>query len=623
MSGVRKCTPTSAPRHNYGRVSPLDDAVSVFGNAKVTLENSVQGSKLLEGEQGLNIERLTCISQDIANEKKGRRADQLNSRLGVSTSIVKSEDMDHLTKLSLGFPAEASKLGSGGDATKSQRATIIVDNRKHVSEACRQSLDKFRFRPRTVSGIPVVNAGSNGRDIYPLVGDDIKAGAFSGTRPGAQESLFGSFANYLPDEKEDIFMEGDPNFSEYGSDGDWCWPFPVSDVGQRLSQHVQQCGAVSKTGTSLENSSYLMENSELVENDDYGDIGDDEMMMAVHNLEGYDTWGEGNVIPLVCDIRPGSADELPSIEDVGRYHLDVNEQGGTLREQLYHVYSPPNSPHKFLSREQLASVTGTEMQTSNPHSLPKTLTGQRYGDGLLATEKNFSQPPSVEFALNNYSQEQEVFDCNLQGSPLQETEMESHSVGIEVAITEGYDQTELGEQEASNDIQEWRPDPKETPCVTEESAEEEEGVGEGSMVELKKIRQKFRAKKRVARTEWDKWPSKKRKIRTCDPSQLKISDYVSPCRNTPSPLPTVSSSKRYDRDGKMKPFVRPKFLSVVTKKSSVAGLDSRLSVKTCFRVGEALRVGWMFASGHFTGDALVELYGTYCPSCGEASRRVC
>lgn len=614
----------SAPRHNYGRASPLHDAVSVFGNTEVTPENSVQESRLLGDEQGRNIECLTCISQDIKNENKGRRTDQLNSHLGMSTSIVKSEDMDHHTKLNLGFPAEASKLGSGGDATKSQRATIVVDNRKHVSEACRQSLDKFRFRPRTVNGTPAVNAGSNARDIYPLVGDDIKAGAFSGTMSDMQENLFESFANYLPDEKEDIPVEGEPNFSEYGSDGDWCWPFPVLDVGQKLSQHVgldvRRCGAVSKTGTSPGNISYLMKNPELVENDDYGDINDDEMMMAVHSLEGYDTWGNGVAIPLICDMQSDSVDELSSIEDVRRYHLDVNEQEETLREQLYHIYSPPITPHKFLSREQLTSILDTKMQTLDPHSLPKTLTGRRYGDGLLAAEKPFSPPPSVEFVLNNYSQEQEVFDCNLQGSPLQETEMESHSVGIKVAITEAHNQIGLGQQKTSNDIQEWRPEPKETPCISEESTQGEEGVEEGSIVEPKKIRQRFRAKKRVARMEWDKWSSKKRKIRTCDPSQLKISDYVSPCRNTPSPLPTASSSKRYDWGGKMKPFVRPKFLPVVTEKSSVAGLDSRLSVKTCFRVGEALRVGWMFASGHFTGDALVELYGTYCPSCGEANR---
>lgn len=588
------------------------------------MENSVQRSKLLKDEQGPNIECLTCISH-IKDERKGRHADELNAYLGMSTSVVKSEDMDRLTKLNLGFPTEAFKLGSGGDAAKSQRATTIVDNRKHVSEACRRSLDKFRFRPRTVSETSAVKAvESNGRGIYPLGGDGVGAVDFSGTGPGSQLFLLGPSANHLPDEKKNIFVEGGvPKFSGCGSDGDLCWPFPILDIGQELSQHVepdvQQCSAVYETGTSPENSSYFMKNPE---DDDYGGIDDDEMLMVVRSLEGYDTWGKGIAIPLVCDMQSSSADELLSIEDVGRYHLDVNEQVENLREQLYHVYSPPVTPHKLLSCKQLAPIPDTKMQTSDLHSLPKTLTGQRYGDGLLAAVKNFSPPPSVEFALNDYSQEQEVFDFNLQGSPVQETKMESHSAGIKVAITEAYDQIGLNQQEASSDIQEWTPDPNEPPCASEESTEEEEVVEEGSMAEPKK-RQKVRAKKRAARTEWDKWPSKKRKIRTCDPSQLKISDYVSPCRSTSPPFSTASSSKRYDRDRKIKPFVRPQFLPVVTEKPSVAGIDARLSVKTCFRVGEALRIGWMFMSGHFTGDALVELYGTFCPSCGEVNWRAC
>lgn len=126
------------------------------------------------------------------------------------------------------------------------------------------------------------------------------------------------------------------------------------------------------------------------------------------------------------------------------------------------------------------------------------------------------------------------------------------------------------------------------------------------MVELKKNlkRPKVAVKNQAARMGCDKELLKRRKIRICDPSQFKISDYTSP----PLPYSAVPFNERYDQDGKMKPFVRPQFLP---EKPTVAGLGARLSVKTCFRVGEALRMGWIFASGYLTGDTLVELYGTY------------
>lgn len=51
---------------------------------------------------------------------------------------------------------------------------------------------------------------------------------------------------------------------------------------------------------------------------------------------------------------------------------------------------------------------------------------------------------------------------------------------------------------------------------------------------------------------------------------------------------------------------------MVSEKPPISGLSARLSVKTCFRIGEALRVGGMVKEGHFRGDVLVELYGIGC-----------
>lgn len=70
---------------------------------------------------------------------------------------------------------------------------------------------------------------------------------------------------------------------------------------------------------------------------------------------------------------------------------------------------------------------------------------------------------------------------------------------------------------------------------------------------------------------------------------------------------------RYDEEGNLNPFVRPAFLPMVPEEPLVPGISAKLSIKTCFRVGEALKVGRMIANGNFTGDVLVELYGISAP----------
>lgn len=574
------------------------------------------------------------------------RADQLNSHLDIYTSIAGIKDMNHIMELNQGFPTEFSESGPGEGPTRSQRTTVIVDNRKHVNETCWRSLDKFQFRPQVVNEKPAVGVrGKNGAVIYPLSGDNIRAAGVSGTESGVQTQCFGigvadresllessAYTGYLPDEKENILVEGNPNSSEYRSNVSRYRSFPVLSISQELSQNmefgIQQRSMISETRISPEDSPHPTKNHELVESDDYGNIDDDEMLMAIQGLEDNDTWGKEIAIPFVCDLQSDSVDKLPSVGDVGRYRSNANKQGGNLREQLSHIYSPPITPHKFLFRKQLAqpvqiyqqvlaSIPDIEVQTLDPRPFSEIFTGSRCGDGLLTTVENFSPPSSVEFTLDDCSQEQEVFDCNLQGSPLQETEMKRNPVKIMVAITESYVRTGLDQREFLYGTQEWTPNPKETPCSSEEGAGEEEGMEENLTAESKGGRSKARVKKRAAGAEWDKRSSKKRKIRICDPSQLKISNYNTRCQSTSAPLSAVPSNKIYNRDGKMKPFVRPQFLPVVIGRPSVAGLSARLSMKTCFRVGEALKVGWMFTSGRFTGDALVELYGTHISSCEE------
>lgn len=601
-------------------------------HAKQNQENLAQGLESLEDEQVPNIEHPTIITQDINKGKE--RTNGLNICFDIRTAkpsanVIKNKDMNHLTKLDQDITAGAPESGPGSVVTWSQRMTDIVDNRKYVSVVCRRSLDKFRFRPQMINETPVVNTGGrNGHSIYPLGGDDIEVGDPT-TGPGTQtqrnnsnfakEANLESFAvmNYFPEEEENTRVGGDSNFNKYELDNGRCSSTVLDTrqelvIGRGIGSDIRQY----KAGTSQEKISDSMMNSELVEIDcdDYGDIDDDEMMMAVYGFEGYAAWEEDITVSSVY-----SADELPSVESTGQYHLN---QGQEL------LPSPHLAPQELILCEQLVQpIQGHQQFSSTPNMGTQmlnfcpssgTLIDAKLRDSLPTTMENFSPPSSVGFALNNYSQEQEIFDCNLQGSLPQEdsTGIEGNSAKVRRTALTGAHQIEMGFDllKSPHKIQEWLPDPKETPCISEEGAgeegeEEREGKKKNLMVELKKKRPKVAAKKRAAGMVCDKEPLKRRKIRICNPSQFKISDYT--IASSFLPYSAVSFNERYDRDGKMKPFVRPQFPPVVSEKPTVAGLGARLSVKTCFRVGEALKIGWMLASGHLTGDALVELYGIY------------
>lgn len=59
----------------------------------------------------------------------------------------------------------------------------------------------------------------------------------------------------------------------------------------------------------------------------------------------------------------------------------------------------------------------------------------------------------------------------------------------------------------------------------------------------------------------------------------------------------------------MEPIQRPEFPAVVKQRPLIYGLSGGLTVKTCFRIEEALQVGSLGVGGNLQGDVLIELYG--------------
>jgi hypothetical protein len=80
---------------------------------------------------------------------------------------------------------------------------------------------------------------------------------------------------------------------------------------------------------------------------------------------------------------------------------------------------------------------------------------------------------------------------------------------------------------------------------------------------------------------------------------------------TTSPLIPVKSKLaphllEFDTTGNPKPFVRPPFPKQAQDRSPIVGLSSKAFLRTCFRVGEALRAG--SHAGRWGQDAIIELY---------------
>lgn len=75
------------------------------------------------------------------------------------------------------------------------------------------------------------------------------------------------------------------------------------------------------------------------------------------------------------------------------------------------------------------------------------------------------------------------------------------------------------------------------------------------------------------------------------------------------PTPAVDERQSLARPPGMKPFVRGPIPKTVQPRSIVDGLGTRTLVRTCFRLGEAIRFGSAWQGMPDNSDILVELYG--------------
>lgn len=71
----------------------------------------------------------------------------------------------------------------------------------------------------------------------------------------------------------------------------------------------------------------------------------------------------------------------------------------------------------------------------------------------------------------------------------------------------------------------------------------------------------------------------------------------------PKEIPWMIS---FDAEGKPIPFIRPSFPKAIRDRSPILGLTTRIALKTCFRIGEALNVA--SAASRSKVDAIIELF---------------
>jgi hypothetical protein len=108
-----------------------------------------------------------------------------------------------------------------------------------------------------------------------------------------------------------------------------------------------------------------------------------------------------------------------------------------------------------------------------------------------------------------------------------------------------------------------------------------------------------------------------------EPSALFPENRIEPkCRSDldprfrPANTGPVTCLKQHKTDQKRKPFVRLGFPPIVQPRPVVEGLSARTVLKTCFRIGEAIKIYTRLAklsSDSEPGDTLIELYGRYTP----------
>ncbi|KAL7268236.1 hypothetical protein RUND412_009151, partial [Rhizina undulata] len=247
---------------------------------------------------------------------------------------------------------------------------------------------------------------------------------------------------------------------------------------------------------------------------------------------------------------------------------------------------------------------------------PGAFTG---GSDTIINER-FSPPASLNYALNDDSQDQDIFDHNLCGSPLgTQFNVETQILDCDWPKEEDPlfipDWNELlgNSSDSEETIPHEHPSPNATNAFPEESTAPEPI---GNLPAKRKANPKPKPPpKKIKPGPAAKVESKKRKlrIRIIDDSQLKISRFMTPHKKlVPGKTDSDGAEKAggmNDENGNMKPFVRPPFPELAKERSLVDGLCLRTIVRPCFRVGEALRVAWMGVNNNASGrDVLVELY---------------
>ncbi|KAI9781759.1 MAG: hypothetical protein M1839_005752 [Geoglossum umbratile] len=221
-------------------------------------------------------------------------------------------------------------------------------------------------------------------------------------------------------------------------------------------------------------------------------------------------------------------------------------------------------------------------------------------DGMLQTPgvtERFSPPSSLEYPFDDSSQTLEVYDSNLRGSPpptgetlgtsnVSFTDSAQYKTRISAANTPSRGQ--FGEITCQTNQAAGR-----TLAAVDSQLHimDEDYVGGQSTEPTHVIAQS-------TTTDAADDSTKKRKLRVRIP---KPSETIGPVKRKLAP-----HLLEYDATGKPKPFVRPPFPERVQDRSPIVGLSSKTLLRTCFRVGEALRAG--SHAGRWGQDAIIELY---------------
>ncbi|RPB16834.1 hypothetical protein P167DRAFT_561812 [Morchella conica CCBAS932] len=437
----------------------------------------------------------------------------------------------------------------GYSTVRRETVNMSFDKQKYVSESCRKALDRFKYKPQVFSSV-------GGCDNLKVESELHNPNFVSGPLPEAElKDVCTDNQNYAEDDKLPLFLGGlDSDMaSDYGSDSGLFELCPMLDIHQ--GPH-----------TFPNNDAHIVNNYvKIIGEEEFGDIDDDEMLEAITYLEKHTTteliknkWDSDS------DMDGASIfDDYPTTE--GQADNEKENIQNASKEKFLQLHSLPVISHKPATQEKLSAddiVQGQNqsLSTSNKdfhaseicpsEELP---TGPEPG---IATE-NFSMPSDVKFALNDYSQDQEVFDLDLQRSAPPENFVEELVSGLDTFSCEESEETPggavgpengrstegKGDEDADLDVIEIERE-REIEENLEEGEDEDESESEESALYMSKKR-KAQRKTKPAKATRERKPQKKRKIRVVDPSQPKLSDYMG--FSKPPPVrPRVGFSERID-----------------------------------------------------------------------------